>query len=302
MSMPSRSATESRSEIESPKAPPALPCSDCKTILRSTYFVMNERPVCPKCRGEYKAKVERGTGPAALMRAVMYGGGASLACALGFTIILSMFGGLRAVGGLLGAGVAILVAKAIGNATGEYGGRRYQWLAVGFTYLAISLGAMAPVLRLAYKINHVKMPPRSASHTGPQGEAAEIRDELHTAVARENEDPAVTAARADSLARVDSLERMESERARLRKASPDASFATRVSGGFTSIVFGAIALFFVLPILSSFSYGLYAGVLVIFAFIYGLKRAWDMTGLVTDYQLSGPFRVGAGPIAPTIGG
>jgi hypothetical protein len=291
--------------VESPKAPPALPCSDCKAILRSTYFVMNERPVCPKCRNEYKAKVDRGTGSAATIRAALYGGGAALACALGLTIVLSLvasLGSFRFFGTIAGVGIAIGVAKAIGHATGEYGGRRYQIMAVGFTYLAISLGAMAPVLRAAYKINHVKLPPKSASRTGPQGEAAEIREQMHTAVAQEDEAPEVTARRADSLARVDSLERIEAERTRLRNESPDASFATRVSGGFTDIVVGVIALFLVLPILSAFSYGIYAGVLVIFALIYGMKRAWDLTGLVTDYQLSGPFRVGAGPIAPTIGG
>jgi len=30
-------------------------------------------------------------------------------------------------------------------------------------------------------------------------------------------------------------------------------------------------------------------------------KACQLTDLVTDYQLSGPFKVGQGPIAPTIG-
>jgi hypothetical protein len=67
------------------------------------------------------------------------------------------------------------------------------------------------------------------------------------------------------------------------------------------VIVGAIGLFVVLPILSSFAYGLYAGVLTIFALIYGMRKAWQLTDLVTDYQLSGPFKVGQGPIAPTIG-
>jgi hypothetical protein len=33
-----------------------------------------------------------------------------------------------------------------------------------------------------------------------------------------------------------------------------------------------------------------------------MKRAWKMTDLVTDYQLSGPYKVGEGPIAPKFGG
>ncbi|MDB4892303.1 MAG: hypothetical protein JWL61_4158, partial [Gemmatimonadetes bacterium] len=32
------------------------------------------------------------------------------------------------------------------------------------------------------------------------------------------------------------------------------------------------------------------------------RKAWQLTELVTDYDLSGPFRVGEGPIAARFGG
>ena len=56
-----------------------------------------------------------------------------------------------------------------------------------------------------------------------------------------------------------------------------------------------------LPILSSFSYGIYAGVLSIFGLVFALRKAWELMALVTDYDLTGPFRVGDGPIRATIG-
>jgi hypothetical protein len=81
------------------------------------------------------------------------------------------------------------------------------------------------------------------------------------------------------------------------RPSPTGSPAAR-----GAMLMGVIGLLFILPILSSFSYGIYAGVISIFALGFGLKKAWELTALVTDYDLSGPFRVGEGPIPPTIGG
>jgi len=289
-------------EEETPaKIPPAMSCSDCKSVMRTTYFVMNERPVCPKCRGEYKAKVDRGTGNAAMARAVGYGSVAMSIGAVSFSLFLLVAPGVRILGGLVGIGIGMLVAKAIGRATAEYGGRRYQILAVALTYCSISLAAMAPVIRTVYRINHVKVPPRSEARTGPAGEQAEIREELNTVTPAENEDSAVTAQREKEAARADSIARLEAARNAVRKGSPDGSFASRLNGSVASVMVAAIGLFVVLPIVSSFGYGLYAGVLTIFALIYGMKRAWEMTGLVTDYELSGPLRVGTGPIDPTVG-
>jgi hypothetical protein len=284
---------------EVPKA--ALACSDCKTVLRMSYFVMNERPVCPRCRAGYKAKVDRGTGTAAFLRAMAYGGGAALAGAVLFGAFLMLAPGIRILGGLVGIGIGMLVARAIGKATAEYGGRPYQILAVTCTYLAISLAAMAPVIRVVYRINHVKVPARSEASTGPAGEAAELREELNGVQKQDNEAPEDFARRVAEAAHADSVQRLEAAKEAVRRDSPDGSFASRLNGSVGAVLVGAIGLFLVLPVISSFGYGLYAGVLTIFALIYGMRKAWQLTDLVTDYQLSGPFKVGQGPIAPTIG-
>jgi hypothetical protein len=98
------------------------------------------------------------------------------------------------------------------------------------------------------------------------------------------------------------VERLEQTRANLRAHDGNMVAAERLAGGAGAMVTGAFALLFILPIMSSFSYGLYAGVFSILGLAFAMKRAWQMTDLVTDYQLTGPYKVGEGPIAPKFGG
>jgi hypothetical protein len=279
-------------------------CAECRTILRTMYFNLDDRPLCTKCSQIYRTRIERGTGPAAMGRAILYGTGAAFAGMLGVALLLMFIGAFRIVASI---GVAYLIAKAIGSATANYGGRRYQILAVSLTYLALGLAMLMPVFRAARQMSKVTAPPRSEARFGPAGERAEIADEMNMQAtpaigADEEEDPAVTAARDDSIARADSIQRLEETRANLRARDGNMMAAEKLAGGIGPMLVGAIGLIFILPILSSFSYGLYAGVLSIFGLGFALKKAWEMTDLVTDYHLSGPYRVGEGPIAATIGG
>ncbi|MEP6731801.1 MAG: hypothetical protein ABJE10_14235 [bacterium] len=290
--------------VEQPKAPPAMPCAECKTILRTTYFSLDGRPLCPRCSQEYRRRIDRGTGPAALGRAILYGGGAALAGMIGVSLLLMVFSGFRIISSI---GVAYLVAKAIGKATANYGGRQYQWLAISLTYAALGLAMLMPVFRAAHQLSVAKAPPKREARFGPAGEAADIRDEVRALNAQRapvvQEDSATIAAREDSLAVADSLERLQKTRDNIKKMDSNAAFADRLAGSAGAMFIGAIALIFLLPILSSFaSYGIYTGVISIFALGFALRRAWQMTELVTDYELSGPYRVGSGPIAATIGG
>jgi hypothetical protein len=288
------------------KVAPAMPCSECKSILRTMYYSLDERPLCTRCMQGYRKRIERGTGSGAMGRAVLYGTGAAFAGMVGVSLLLTFVGAFRIIASI---GVAFMVAKAIGNATGHYGGRRYQILAVSLTYLALGLAMLTPVFRAAREMSRVTAPPRSAARFGPAGEQAELRDELNSQAAVADadpdappEDPEVIAARADSIARADSLERLEQTRANLRARDGNFAAAEKLAGGARAMIVGAIGLIVVLPILSSFTYGLYAGVLSIFGLVFALRKAWQLTEIVTDYELTGPFRVGEGPIAARIGG
>jgi hypothetical protein len=289
------------------KVAPAMPCAECKSILRTMYYSLDGRPLCTKCMQGYRKRIERGTGPGAMGRAVLYGTGAAFAGMVGVSLLLTFVGAFRIIASI---GVAFIVAKAIGNATGHYGGRRYQILAVSLTYVALGLAMLTPVFRAAREMSKVTAPPRSAARFGPAGEQAELRDELNSqaVVAQAGdpdaapEDPEVVAARADSIARADSMARLEQTRANLRARDGNFAAAEKLAGGARSMIVGALGLIFVLPILSSFTYGLYAGVFSIFGLVFALRKAWQLTEIVTDYELTGPFKVGDGPIAARIGG
>lgn len=302
MSNDSSSRTGQPEQYTPPTTPaPAMYCAECKAIMRLSYFSLNARPLCTKCSGIYRERIERGTGADAMGRAVLYGTGAAIAGMIGVAIVLSVFNAFRIVSSIA---VAYLVAKAIGKATGNYGGRRYQVLAVSLTYAALGLAMLMPVLLAAHRLDNVTAPPKREARYGPAGESAAFDDEIRSlnSEPREGEDPAVAAARADSLAAADSVARLERTRANMQAMDGNAKFAGRLAGGAVSKIVGAIALLFVLPILSSFIYGLYAGVISIFALGFALKKAWELTELVADFELSGPFKVGTGPIPPAFGG
>jgi hypothetical protein len=289
-------------QTDAQKVGPAMPCAECKSILRTMYYSLDGRPLCTRCMQGYRKRIDRGTGPGAMGRAVLYGTGAALAGMIGVALLLTFVGAFRIIASI---GVAFLVAKAIGNATGHYGGRRYQILAVSLTYVALGLAMLMPVFRAAREMSKVTAPPRSAARFGPAGEQAELRDELNSQATFADaadpnappEDPAVVEARMDSIARADSIQRLEQTRANLRARDGNMMAAQKLAGGAGAMVMGAVGLIFVLPILSSFSYGIYGGVFSIFGLVFALRKAWQLTEIVTDYELTGPFRVGEGPIA-----
>jgi hypothetical protein len=286
------------------KVPPMLPCSDCRDMMRLQYFALNGRPVCTKCKATYQARVDRGTGPAAMRRAVLYGSGAALGGAAGLAAVVLVVGFGRIP---MSIGIAWMIATAIGKATDAYGGRRYQILAVTLTYLAIGLGSLAPIVGALRKIDHVKAPPAVARRTGSAGEEAAFREEMFDPAAdaradRRLDDPAAFRAHADSLAAAESAERLAEARRVERNRSPESRSASRLTGGGAAFALGLVLLLFTAPLMSLFTFGIYGAVISIFAFGYGMKRAWEMTERGVDWQIQGPFRVGTGPIQPTVGG
>lgn len=56
-----------------------------------------------------------------------------------------------------------------------------------------------------------------------------------------------------------------------------------------------------LPLLAMLAFGLYAGGFGLFTLAFSMYKAWQLTdGHGLDLQLKGPFRVGTGPIQPTL--
>lgn len=244
-----------------PPAPapgPAMWCSECRTAMRTQYYALNERPICAKCRPQYAKMIERGVGAAAMRRATMTGLLTTLigAVALAAGVIIFPFLRLPIV-----VGIGWLMGKRIMGSVDGYGGRRYQYLAVGLTYLAISIGSVIPAIK------------RASDDAKRQAaiEAAQIRT-LATQPQAINEE----------------LESMGIEPIRTEQPAEKAGV-----GNF-------LVAFFTLPLLAMFEYGIYVAGVGLLALGFSLYKAWDLTdGQGLDLELRGPFRVGSGPITAT---
>jgi hypothetical protein len=244
----------------SPTVAPALPCSDCRDLLRLQYFALNGRPVCTRCKATYQAKLDRGTGPAAMRRAALYGSGAALggAACLAAVVLVIGFGRIP-----MSIGIAWMVATAIGKATDGYGGRRYQILAVALTYFAIGLGSVAPMVGELRRVSDGNAAPVVAQ----RGATTDAQAAFHEVT-------------------VGPTRSAESRR------------ASRLAGNGPSLVLGIFLLVLAAPLMSLFTFGIYGLVISVLAFGYGMRRAWEMTAESSpDWEIRGPFRVGQGPIA-----
>jgi hypothetical protein len=201
--------------------------------------------------------IERGVGPAAMRRAVMHGGVTALlgAAALAVGVIIFPFFRLPVV-----VGIGWFVGKRIMASIDGYGGRRYQYLAVGLTYFAICVGSMVPAIKRA----------NDDAKRRAAIEAAQIRT-LATEHQAINEE----------------LEALGMEPIRVEK---------EVEVGVVGFLIG----FLTLPILAMFEFGLYVAGVGLLALGFAIYKAWDLTdGQGFDLVLKGPFRVGTGPIPAT---
>ena len=241
-------------------------CTDCRTPLRTQYFALDERPVCARCRAGYATKIARGEGPGALPRAVLYGLGAALAGAALIALVVQVMGFGRIISAIA---IGWIVALAINKATGEYYGRHYRILAVALTYFAVGLGSLAPVV-----IELARMP-----------------DDVVLV-------SAVDAVALEDYSDADSFYGPE-ERREARARSGDERMAEDLArAGPLKAAVSVVIMLLTLPLLSIFTFGIHGAVVGVLALGYGMYKAWELTGKGVAYSLSGPFRVGQGPIAP----
>jgi hypothetical protein len=242
--------------------------------MRTYYYALDSRPVCPRCKTTYSARIERGAGPAAMGRAVLYGGGAALAGAalLGAVVLVVGFGRI-----FCAIAIGFLVGRAVNAATGSYFDVRYRVLAAALTYFAIGLGSLAPVIRAA----------ASASAAPPAATASAVE------TSAEEEDAGEEGSEEDA-------EAAGAGRRSVEPPSRDAAAAERLaSGGFLRRVGGIVVLVLTLPLLAGLAYGIYGAAIGLFAIGYGVFKAWEITGNSVAYTVTGPHRVGSGPIPHT---
>ena len=277
------------SAAEQPQHIRGMQCSDCKNVSRSYYYALNERPVCAKCKQQYAERIAKGTAPGAWGRTVIQGVNAAGVGALVTAIGITIFGFTRI---LCAVGVGYLVGSAIKKANGGWPGRRYQILAVGLTYFALGFGAVIPTL---WSLRSARRDYRQAVVDS----VAAARAKAAADSASANDSTRASASSDDQLAAIaDSMEVARSRRP-VHKSSTEQGADKLARASLFGLLAGLLVMMLTLPILANLQYGIYAAGLGLLAFGFGMKKAWDLTEGGMVLELSGPYKVGDGPIAPS---
>lgn len=290
-----KKAEEPESESGPAVVPPVLRCSDCKTTLYQTYFAMAGRPVCGKCRTPYAKALAFGRGPKTNQRALTWGLGAALGCALVFGLVSMTIPFIRH---LLSVGIAYAVAKAVMAATGNLGGRRFQYMAVAMLYGAIGIGSVFPVAMALNDKNVLAAVEQQRENDktlgqNPLGNSTELIGEQDKGA------DLVLDARRDIGAVADHLEKQVNARRALAaihvSMTPDQKQAQNlIYKG--QVGMGLLMQFFFSPFVGLLTYGVFSAGVGLLLLIFSLHKAWRWTEMQMQLDLSGPHRVGSGPI------
>ena len=109
------------------------PCADCGSRIVDTYFETESGVICVACHDRL-TKAGAASGAGHFGRSVAFGIGAAIVAAGAYFAVLAMGREMTVLLLLLGFGVG----KGVRVGARGHGGRRYQWLAVALTYLAIA--------------------------------------------------------------------------------------------------------------------------------------------------------------------
>jgi hypothetical protein len=262
-----------------PSAAPYLWCSDCRAPIRDRYFALNERPICAKCRPTYADRIKRTDGPGALLRVGLQAGLIALAGAIVLGIAIWIFAPLRL---FIVAPIGFFIGKRMMTMLDGYSNRRYQYLAVSLTYVALLAGFAVPAT-FAERRDTAR---RAEVRAKMQGTVATEADAMREELASLTQPPAM-----DSTTEAETTGDDEEP----KSAKPPALVTPKDLGPGPGL---ALVLLILLPFISSLQFGLTGSALGFSSIGYALYLAWSKTdGQGMHLKLSGPFRVGQGPIA-----
>ena len=247
-------------------APAAPTCASCKKPV-TTYFQIGAVVVCSTCRDAVVRALEVGKAPGRFVRALLQGGLAAIGGAVVWYFIREI---THLEIGLVAVGVGILVGMAVKRASGGFGGKRYQALAVALTYASITMSNVPLIV-------------------------SEIRKQAPSAVVAQGAAPVPGASPVASPAS-DAPEEAQPEAA----AGEHKGSSPSVSGFFVAWAW-IFALALAMPFLSGVQ-----NILGIVIIGIGLYQAWKINRFVPPAVL-GPFEVaragtGATPPAASPGG
>jgi hypothetical protein len=120
------------------------PCAECRSAIVDTYYEAGEGVVCAPCQTRIASNLEPDVTRARFSRAARFGGAAAAAGAAAY------FGLLAAAGREVSVALIVIgfaVGRAVRSGARGRGGRPYQWLALGLTYLAMATTYVPFVLK-----------------------------------------------------------------------------------------------------------------------------------------------------------
>lgn len=116
----------------SPARPSVAPCKACAKPITETYFQVNGSIVCASCRAALERP--RGTRLGRVVRATGFGVIAAIGGAILYMIVAAITGFEFALVAIV---VGFMVGTAVRKGSAGRGGRAYQLLAAGLTYLSV---------------------------------------------------------------------------------------------------------------------------------------------------------------------
>jgi hypothetical protein len=232
-------------------------CQSCGTAIRTTYFSLGEATICGLCRAKFETAVAEANSWPTFFKASLYG----LAAAIVGAII---YYGVIAITDYEIGLVAILIGYMVGFAIRKgalgFGSRRYQFLALALTYLAVSL-AYVP---LAFQATHGGTP----------------------------EDPTIVHANPETLTPPEPGATLEITAVKTPLGDDGQADAKPITPGAILKAVGALVVLFLgLPIIG-IVYSMPSGLISALIIGFGLRQAWRMTAEI-PLEVSGPYRVSA---------
>jgi hypothetical protein len=267
--------------VDQPAAAPDpalyMSCSECRAPMREKYFSLNERPICAKCCPKFARRIKRTDGAGAIWRVGLQGALVALVGVVALAVVITLFPPARI---FLLIPIGYFIGKRMMSSLDGYSTRRYQYVAVSLTYLCFLIGFTIPAVREQRDAitrnaeNRVKMKGTMATQTDA------IREELAALNVQQGNS-------AEHLSGEDS--RLEEQAAAAQKKAAEEHIGPGPGLALVLLLFS--------PFFAMMQFGMMASAMGVMALGYALYQAWKQTdgqGMLLD--LSGPFRVGQGPI------
>jgi hypothetical protein len=147
------------------QAPADFRCDACGQDVWKTYYAVNGRTYCERCKADLEMNANRGSGAARFAKATLLGLGAG---AVGAGVWYAVRATTGYELGLIAIGVGLFVGAAVRKGSAHRGGWRYQALAIFLTYASI-VSTYVPDVLSGLREMAEKGPEASLATSAPAG-------------------------------------------------------------------------------------------------------------------------------------